>query len=69
MFLEMADGVDDATWDWHRLRGDFSQWVETSIKDHELTAELRRVERSVLVAGEARRHVRDAIERRYTSPA
>ena len=69
MFLEMADGVDDATWDWHRARGDFSQWVESSIKDYDLTAELREVEQSVLTADEARQQVRDAIERRYTLPA
>ena len=24
MFLEMADGVDDDTWGWHRAHGDFS---------------------------------------------
>ena len=29
MFLEMADGVDQATWEWHRSRGDFSTWVAT----------------------------------------
>ena len=69
MFLEMADGVDDATWDWHRARGDFSQWVETSIKDHELTAELRGVEQGALAVDEARQQVRDAIERRYTLTA
>jgi len=69
MFLEMADGVDDATWDWHRARGDFSQWIETSIKDHDLTAELRKVEQSALAVDEARQQVRDAIERRYTLPA
>jgi len=69
MFLEMADGGDDATWEWHRARGDFSQWVETSIKDHDLTAELRAIEQSNSAAGEARQQVRDAIERRYTLPA
>jgi len=41
----------------------------TSIKDHDLTAELRGVERSTSSASEARRQVRDAIERRYTLPA
>jgi len=33
MFLEMADGVDDETWEWHRARGDFSEWVASSIRD------------------------------------
>jgi hypothetical protein len=44
MFLEMADGVDEATWEWHRSRGDFSAWVETCIKNAELAAELWEVE-------------------------
>ena len=69
MFLEMADGVDDTTWTYHRARGDFSAWVETSIKDDELTAELRTIEESGHPADVARAQVRDAIERRYTLPA
>ncbi len=69
MFLEMADGVDDATWQWHRARGDFSAWVDTSIKDAGLSAELREVEQSAMQPTEARQHIRDAIERCYTMPA
>jgi len=69
MFLEMADGVDEATWEWHRARGDFSAWVDTSIKDGELTAELRGIEQGALKTEEARQHVRSVIERRYTLPA
>ena len=69
MFLEMADGVDDATWDWHRRRGDYSAWVETSIKDDELTAELRGIEEGTMGPEEARRLVRAAVERKYTAPA
>ena len=33
--------MDDATWNWHRRWGDYPDWVGTSIKDDELTAELR----------------------------
>ena len=69
MFLEMADGVDDATWEWHRARGDFSAWVETSIKDTELSAVLHEIEQGASNAPEARHQMRDAIERRYTLPA
>ena len=69
MFLEMAEGVDDDTWQWHRDRGDFSAWAEASIKDGELTAELRGIEGSSATATEARQQVRNAIERRYTLPA
>ena len=68
MFLEMADGVDDETWDWHRARGDFSAWIEASIKDHDLSAELRAIEQQAGAADETRRQVRVAIENRYTLP-
>ncbi len=69
MFLEMADGVDDATWGWHRERGDFSAWVRTCIKDNDLAAELQTLEESDLAPDVARQGIRDAIERRYTLPA
>ena len=68
MFLEMADGVDDGTWNWHRGRGDFSRWVETSIKDADLAGELRDIEAGETTLESARELVRAAVERRYTSP-
>ena len=33
MFLQMADGVDADTWQYHRDRRDYSRWFDTSIKD------------------------------------
>ena len=69
MFLEMADGVDDETWAWHRDRGDFSAWVESSIRDVDLAAELRGIEASRMPPDAARQMVRAAVERRYTAPA
>lgn len=69
MFLEMADGVDEATWEWHRSRGDFSSWIGTCIKDAELAAELREIEAAGTPPHTAVKAVREAIERRYTLPA
>ena len=69
MFLEMLDGVDDATWDWHRARGDYSGWVETSIKDTDLAAELRALESEASPRQDAAKAMREAVERRYTLPA
>ena len=67
MFLEMADGVDAATWEWHRTRGDYSTWIETSIKDKELAAEIRAAEQDEGSDGRVR--IREAIEQRYTLPS
>lgn len=69
MFLQLADGVDDATWDYHRRRGDYSQWIADSIKDDDLAREVGDVERGELDFASAKAAIREAIERRYTLPA
>jgi HAD superfamily hydrolase (TIGR01484 family) len=68
MFLEMADGVDKPTWEWHRLRGDYSRWAESCIKDAELAKELREIEIAGTATNAAIKAVREVIERRYTLP-
>ena len=68
-FVELAAGVDEDTWQWHRARGDYSRWAADAIKDAELAAELERIERDGSAPDEARRAQREAIERRYTLPA
>ena len=67
-FLDLADGVDEETWGWHRARGDYSRWIDLSIKDAELTAEVVAVEAGDAPPEDARAAIRDAIERRYTLP-
>ena len=69
MFLEIGAGVDGETWEFHRRQGDFSRWVELSIKDRELTAEIAAIECGGQPFEAARNAVREAIERRYTLPA
>ena len=45
LFVQMADGVDDATWQHHLAAGDYSAWARDSIKDDELAADFAAVER------------------------
>ncbi len=69
-FLQLADGVDDATWEFHRTSGDFSKWVRAQIKDEPLADELERVERNAAATPkDSRAAVRAAVEARYTLPA
>ena len=69
LFLQLADGVDDATWEFHRKEGGYSQWIRTSIKDDDLAATVERIERDEsLDAQESRRQIRAAVERDYTLP-
>jgi hydroxymethylpyrimidine pyrophosphatase-like HAD family hydrolase len=65
-FCELAEGVDDATWEHHRRRGEYSAWLREMIKDPELGQEAEEVEKAKeLAAGEARRRLLEAIRRRY----
>jgi len=68
-FVELADGVDEATWQWHRERGDYSRWISEAIKDPELAIEVEAIEHGPAPESEARRLLREAIGRRYTLPA
>jgi HAD superfamily hydrolase (TIGR01484 family) len=70
VFLQMADGVDDATWLHHLKRGDYSRWLEQGIKDEALAREARRIEAMPdLTPAQGRALLRAAIERGYTLPA
>jgi len=70
LFLQLADGVDDATWEYHRRRGDYSDWFREQIKDDELAAAAAAVEEDrALSPAESRAHIRAAVEGRYTLPA
>src|SRR5262249_19094924 len=44
IFLQMAEGVDDPTWEHHLRRGDYSKWFRGAIKDDELADEAAAVE-------------------------
>ena len=70
VFMQIADGVDDKTWEYHLRRGDYSQWFKTCIKDEELSADAVQVEQNTkLPAAESRKLIKAAITRRFTLPA
>ena len=70
MFLQLADGVDDHTWLFHLIRGDYSKWFREAIKDEALAGEVAQYEKDGQIsARESRQKVRAAVERRYTAPA
>lgn len=70
VFMQIADGVDDKTWDYHLRRGDYSQWFRECIKDDALADEARQVEQSKkLAAAESRKRIKAAITQRFTLPA
>ncbi len=66
-FLQIADGVDDATWEYHLRRGDYSNWFRTSIKDPQLAKAAQQVERDTSDRSpESRSRIRAIVKERYT---
>jgi hypothetical protein len=69
LFVQLGDGVDDDTWEFHRKNGDFSRWFRDEVKDDQLASEAEAVERSNQTPAESRAAIRAAVEKRYTLPA
>jgi hypothetical protein len=70
LFLQIADGVDDETWEHHLRNGDYARWFREGIKDDNLAAEAERVGKLPHVTPtESRVLIRTAVERDYTLPA
>ena len=66
-FMQLVEGVDDATWLYHLRRGDYSRWFREAIKDEGLAREVEQVEaRADGQASASRRLVRRAVEARYS---
>jgi hypothetical protein len=70
-FLQLADGVDEETWRFHLVAGDYARWIADVIHDEELAGEVAQLQTRAkdLPIGEARRRLRAAVERRYTVSA
>jgi HAD superfamily hydrolase (TIGR01484 family) len=64
-FLEIADGVDDGTWDFHLREHDYSRWLRREIKDEDLAREVEVVENADLDSLASRSQVRELVERYY----
>jgi hypothetical protein len=70
IFEQIANGVDDRTWEHHLRAGHYSRWFREVIKNEQLAREAHQVEVDArLNAQESRRLILDAINRRYTAPA
>jgi hypothetical protein len=68
LFVQIADGVDDATWLFHLRRGDYSEWLLNAMQDRELAASVRQVEKDREAdAAASRTRIRAAIEGRYAA--
>ena len=69
-FLQIGEGIDDETWEYHLRRGDYSDWFDACIKDPQLAEAVRELERDARLApAETRVRIRALIDARYTGVA
>ena len=67
LFVQIAQGVDEDTWQYHRERQEYSTWFRDVIKDRELADETSAIERDgTLDAQTSLQRVAEAVKRRYT---
>jgi hydroxymethylpyrimidine pyrophosphatase-like HAD family hydrolase len=70
LFMQLGEGVDDATWLHHLREHHYSTWMLEAIKDDILATAVRRIEnQGYLTPTESRHLIRTTIEERYTIPA
>lgn len=70
MFVQVAEGIDAETWEFHLRRGDYSNWFRNTLQDPELADRIEAVEKeSDLPETESRKKIRDAIREKYTAPS
>jgi HAD superfamily hydrolase (TIGR01484 family) len=70
LFLQIAEGVDDRTWEHHLKAGHYSGWFRDVIKDAELAQAAAQIEEHAsLNAAESRKRISEAVTQRYTAPS
>lgn len=70
IFIQLAEGVDDETWEFHLRRQHYSGWFRAAIKDEELAKEAQSVENDrACDAKQSRARIIELIQARYTLPA
>jgi hypothetical protein len=70
MFAQLAEGVDEDTWNYHLRNSDYSHWLRNAVKDTAIAEEVAGIETDAqLNAAESRAQILKAIRKRYTAPA
>jgi hypothetical protein len=67
-FIQLAQEIDDATWQYHLQRGDYTHWFQIIWQDEELAATAAELEHAELSAHESRVRMQELIAQRYALP-
>jgi hypothetical protein len=70
IFVQMAEGIDDETWDFHLRSHDYSRWLRESVKDQAVADKVNAIEDDeTLPSKESRERVLNVLREHYTAPA
>lgn len=70
VFMQLGEGVDDKTWDFHLREGDYARWFREIIKDEELAARAEKLSTNGnLPPAESRERLFEYIRQRYQQEA
>lgn len=70
IFIQIADGIDDETWEYHLRRHDYSRWFRDVVKDYGLASTTESIENDQSLAPKASREaiireIRDRFEPKW----
>jgi HAD superfamily hydrolase (TIGR01484 family) len=68
LFAQIAEGVDDETWNHHLKKNDYSVWLREAVKDNAVADEVAVVENAALQPAESRARILETIRKHYTNP-
>ncbi len=69
IFVQIADGIDDETWEYHLRQGDYAAWFAGKVKDDDLATTAATIaEQQELTPAASRAAIKQAIGARYTLP-
>jgi hypothetical protein len=69
IFVQIAEGIDAETWQFHRHRGDYSNWLRHAVKDPELADQVHAIESDHSLSDrDSRNQIKEAILQKYTAP-
>ena len=52
LFMQIAEGMDEATWAHHLKRNDYSTWMREAVKDDTVADEIALIEKNAFAAGQ-----------------
>ncbi len=70
IFVQLAEGIDEDTWNFHLKRRDYSNWFRHALKDPELADRIEALETdATLPDADSRGRIKEAILQKYTASA